>query len=61
MRGTLLQFPKFKQSVLVTTDASNFAVGAVLSQESIAKDLPIVYASETLSDTEINYSTGARI
>lgn len=45
----------------MTTDASNFAVGAVLSQESIAKDLPIAYASETLSDTEINYSTGARI
>ena len=53
----LLQFPNFSQPFLVTTDASNFAVGAILSQGSIGKDLPIAYASKTLNDAETNYST----
>lgn len=53
----LLQFPNFSQPFLVTTDASNFAVGAILSQGSIGKDLPIAYASRTLNDAETNYST----
>lgn len=53
----LLQFPNFSQPFFVTTDASNFAVGAILSQGSIGKDLPIAYASRTLNDAEINYST----
>ena len=53
----LLQFPDFKQPFLVTTDASNYAVGAVLSQGQIGKDLPIAYASRTLSSAETNYST----
>ena len=53
----LLQFPDFKQPFLVTTDASNYAVGAVLSQGQIGKDLPIAYASRTLNSAEINYST----
>lgn len=47
----LLQFPDFSQPFLVTTDASDFAVGAILSQGVIGKDLPIAYASRTLNDT----------
>lgn len=41
----------------MTTDASNFAIGAVLSQGPIGSDRPVAYASRTLSDTEIKYST----
>ncbi|XP_066261279.1 uncharacterized protein [Euwallacea similis] len=37
--------------------ASNFAIGAVLSQEPIPIDKPIAYASRTLNDTETKYST----
>lgn len=49
----ILQYPDFKQSFEVTTDASNFALGAVLSQNS----KPICYASRTLNRHEVNYST----
>lgn len=53
----LLQYPDFSQPFIVTTDSSNYAVGAVLSQGEIGKDKPIAYASRTLNKQEGNYST----
>lgn len=53
----ILQHPDFKKPFVLTTDASNFAIGGVLSQGPIGSDKPICYASRTLTDTEINYST----
>lgn len=53
----LLQFPDFSKPFLLTTDASNFAIGAVLSQGPIGQDKPIAFASRTLNAAEINYST----
>jgi hypothetical protein len=53
----ILQYPDFTKPFIVTTDASNFALGAVLSQGRIGSDLPIAYASRTLNEHEINYST----
>lgn len=53
----VLQFPDFEKPFILTTDASNFAIGAVLSQGAIGSDKPIAYASRTLSDTETRYST----
>jgi len=38
-------------------DTSNDAIGAVLSQGPIGKDLPIAYASRTLNNAERNYPT----
>lgn len=35
----------------------NFALGAILSQGQIGSDKPICFASRTLSDSEVNYST----
>ncbi|KAG5862546.1 hypothetical protein JTB14_025218 [Gonioctena quinquepunctata] len=55
--GPLLQYPDFSRPFNLTTDASNLAIGAILSQWPIGKDKPIAYASRTLTDTEINYST----
>lgn len=52
----ILQYPDFVKSFNLTTDASNVALGAVLSQGPIGKDLPIAFASRTLNDTEQNYS-----
>ena len=53
----ILQYPDFKKPFIVTTDASNYAIGAVLSQGKIGEDLPIAYASRTLNDAETRYAT----
>lgn len=53
----ILQYPDFNKEFVVTTDASNLAIGAVLSQGNIGSDKPIAYASRTLNSSEINYST----
>lgn len=57
INSPILQYPDFEKQFIVTTDASNFAIGAVLSQYVNGKDMPIAYASRTLNDHEINYST----
>lgn len=53
----LLQYPAFSNPFVLTTDASGYALGAVLSQGSIGRDLPVAYASRVLNEAEINYST----
>lgn len=53
----VLQYPDFTKPFILTTDASNFAIGAVLSQGEIPQDRPVAYASRTLNDTETRYST----
>ena len=52
----ILQFPDFEKPFNVTTDASNFAIGAVLSQGDYPKDFPVAYASRCLNSAETNYS-----
>ena len=44
----LLQRLDFSQPFILTTDASGFAIGDVLSQGKIGKDKPIAYASRSL-------------
>lgn len=53
----ILQYPDFTREFILTTDASNVAIGAVLSQGTIGSDKPIAYASRTLNSSELNYST----
>lgn len=53
----ILQYPDFTRDFILTTDASNFAIGAVLSQGPVGADKPVAYASRTLNDSEQNYST----
>lgn len=53
----ILQYPNFEEPFVLTCDASQYAVGSVLSQGPIGSDLPICYASRTLNEHEINYST----
>lgn len=53
----ILQYPNYSEIFNLTTDASNYAIGSVLSQGSGSNDLPIAYASRILNKSEINYST----
>ena len=53
----ILKYPDFNKEFRLTTDASNVAIGAVLSQTTDGQDLPIAYASRTLNDTERRLST----
>lgn len=53
----LLQHPDFTEPFVLTTDASGYAVGGILSQGNIGKDKPIAYASRLLNKAEQNYST----
>lgn len=50
----ILKYPNYDETFIVTTDASNTALGAVLSQGDIGKDLPISYASRSLTKHEVN-------
>lgn len=49
----ILRYPDFNKKFKIITDASNYAIGAVLTQDSH----PICYASRTLNNHEQNYST----
>ena len=53
----ILQYPDFSKPFVLTTDASGYAIGGVLSQGNVGKDLPIAYVSRTLSEAEQKYST----
>lgn len=52
----ILIYPNFEEPFVLTTDASMFAIGAILSQGQIGKDLPIAFASRTLCPAETKYS-----
>lgn len=53
----ILSYPDFTKPFVLTCDASNFAISAILSQGPIGNDKPIAYASRTLNKAECNYST----
>lgn len=50
----ILQYPDLSKPFIVTTDASAFALGAVLSQGEVGTDLPVCYASRSLNKSELN-------
>ncbi|MES9902836.1 MAG: reverse transcriptase domain-containing protein [Sedimenticola sp.] len=53
----ILCFPNFQDSFVLTTDASNYAVGAVLSQIQSGQERVIGYASSSLTNAGRNWST----
>ena len=53
----LLQRPDFSQPFILTTYASGFSIGGILSQGKIGKDKPIAYTSRSLNDCERKYDT----
>lgn len=57
MSSEILLFPDFNKPFILTTDSSNTAIGAILSQGKIGRDRPITYISRSVNKTEENYST----
>lgn len=53
----VLSFPDFNQLFYVTTDASDVAIGAMLSQGELPNDRPISFYSKVLNETQKRYST----
>lgn len=53
----LLLFPDFNETFILTCDASDTAIGAVLSQGPIPQDRPIQFFSRTLTDAQTRYPT----
>ena len=54
----VLAYPKFDRPFLITTDASNLAIGGVIAQtDDNGIERPIAYASRALKKEEKNYST----
>ena len=53
----ILQYTDISKEFILTTDASNCGLGAVLSQGTVGKDLPVAYASRSLNRAETHYTT----
>ena len=56
----VLRLPDFEKQFVVTTDASDVAVGAILEQDFGSGLQPIAFASRKLNATEIRYSAYER-
>ena len=57
VKPPILAYPNFQQPFLLYTDASDFAMGAVLSQVQEGKERVICYWSRQLTKAERGYST----
>ncbi|KAL1138978.1 hypothetical protein AAG570_009039 [Ranatra chinensis] len=55
-REPVLRFPDFTKQFVVTTDASQLALGAVLSQLDHLGDRPVAFSSRKLTSAESRYS-----
>jgi len=56
----VLALPKDEGIYVLDTDASNFSIGAVLSQNQDGEERVIAYASKALSRSERNYCVTRR-
>lgn len=57
MNISILQYLDFNKTCISTTDSSNYALSVVLFQGEIPNRRSISYASHTLKESKIKYST----
>jgi len=57
IQSPIIQYADFTKPFNLTCDASNYAIGCVLLQRPISKDLPIAYVSRTLNKAKCKYNT----
>ena len=55
MTAPVLAIPDPAKPFTITTDASDYAIGAVLSQDFRKGDQPIAYKSRKMTAAELNY------
>ena len=60
LEAPILAFPSFELPFNIDTDASDTALGAVLSQVIDGIEYPIAFESRVLTKTEVNYATTKR-
>lgn len=53
MTPPVLKYPDYSQPFILSTDSSNYALGAVLSQGEIGSERPVAYASRSLNRHEL--------
>jgi hypothetical protein len=53
----ILAAPNLSEEFIVITDASDYAIGTILSQGKIGQDKPYAYASRCLKGSELRYPT----
>ena len=56
----VLSYPNEQDPFILDTDASNDSIGAVLSQVQDGKEVPLAFASNSMSKTQRNYCTTKR-
>ena len=57
IKAPILQSPNWDLPFEIICDASNYAVGTVLGQWIDKKPIAIWYASKTLAEAQLNYTT----
>ena len=56
----ILRLPDFERQFIITTDASDVAIRAILEQDFGSSLQPIAFSSRKLNPTEIRYSAYER-
>ena len=60
IQAPIFAFPNFRHPFVIDTDASETALGAVLSQIIDGEERPIAFESRVLSEAEVSYATTKR-
>ena len=60
VQAPILSFPNFCYPFVLDTDASETALGAVLSQVIEGEERPVAFESRVLTKTDVNYATTKR-
>ena len=60
LQAPILSFPNFSYPFVIDRDASETALGTVLSQVIEGEERPVAFQSRVLTKTEVNYATTKR-
>ena len=61
LEDPIMSFPSFETPFIIDADASDTALGAVLSQVIDGIEYPIAFETRVLTETEVSYATIKRV